>query len=208
MLNLPKNTSQMHAGFEIGVPISERMLVTPIEITPAYKAGESVNPYAGTWKALWDTGAQSSTISTRLATELGLPSIGERQMTGAGGPFVAKEYLAGLLLPNKVAIHSISLYGFVGSADFDLLIGMDIISLGDFLVSTHADVMHFSFQIPSVGGIRLQNIQKAICTDGRLVMKNNTVTRVDPKVGRNDPCPCKSGKKYKHCHGKESTTTP
>ena len=24
----------------------------------------------------------------------------------------------------------------------------------------------------------------------------------DPKVGRNDPCPCGSGKKYKHCHGK------
>ncbi|WP_129718358.1 preprotein translocase subunit SecA [Pedobacter sp. SYP-B3415] len=25
--------------------------------------------------------------------------------------------------------------------------------------------------------------------------------RVDPKVGRNDPCPCGSGKKYKNCHG-------
>jgi len=24
------------------------------------------------------------------------------------------------------------------------------------------------------------------------------------KVGRNDPCPCGSGKKYKHCHGKLS----
>ncbi|MBN1780896.1 SEC-C domain-containing protein [bacterium] len=24
----------------------------------------------------------------------------------------------------------------------------------------------------------------------------------EPKVGRNDPCPCGSGKKYKHCHGK------
>ncbi|MFN8899499.1 MAG: SEC-C metal-binding domain-containing protein, partial [Pseudomonadota bacterium] len=23
-----------------------------------------------------------------------------------------------------------------------------------------------------------------------------------PKVGRNDPCPCGSGRKYKHCHGK------
>ncbi|NCN04433.1 MAG: preprotein translocase subunit SecA [Spirochaetales bacterium] len=25
--------------------------------------------------------------------------------------------------------------------------------------------------------------------------------RQQPKVGRNDPCPCGSGKKYKHCHG-------
>ncbi|WP_406665954.1 preprotein translocase subunit SecA [Gallaecimonas sp. GXIMD1310] len=29
-----------------------------------------------------------------------------------------------------------------------------------------------------------------------------TVMRDGPKVGRNDPCPCGSGKKYKHCHGK------
>ncbi|TXH04426.1 MAG: preprotein translocase subunit SecA [Nevskiaceae bacterium] len=27
------------------------------------------------------------------------------------------------------------------------------------------------------------------------------VMRDQPKVGRNDPCPCGSGKKYKHCHG-------
>ena len=25
---------------------------------------------------------------------------------------------------------------------------------------------------------------------------------VEKKVGRNDPCPCGSGKKYKNCHGK------
>lgn len=28
-----------------------------------------------------------------------------------------------------------------------------------------------------------------------------TMVREAPKVGRNDPCPCGSGKKYKHCHG-------
>ncbi|WP_305076252.1 SEC-C metal-binding domain-containing protein [Prolixibacter bellariivorans] len=26
--------------------------------------------------------------------------------------------------------------------------------------------------------------------------------RHGPKVGRNDPCPCGSGKKYKQCHGR------
>ncbi len=31
-----------------------------------------------------------------------------------------------------------------------------------------------------------------------------TVRRTYPKVGRNDPCPCGSGKKYKHCHGKNT----
>ena len=28
--------------------------------------------------------------------------------------------------------------------------------------------------------------------------------KVGPKIGRNDPCPCGSGKKYKQCHGKEA----
>gem|GEM_PF-2488302 len=28
-----------------------------------------------------------------------------------------------------------------------------------------------------------------------------TIRRDMPKVGRNDPCPCGSGKKYKQCHG-------
>ncbi len=34
--------------------------------------------------------------------------------------------------------------------------------------------------------------------------KSNAPVRVEKKVGRNDPCPCGSGKKYKNCHGKEA----
>ena len=31
---------------------------------------------------------------------------------------------------------------------------------------------------------------------------SNAPVRVEKQVGRNDPCPCGSGKKYKQCHGK------
>ena len=34
--------------------------------------------------------------------------------------------------------------------------------------------------------------------------KTNAPIHVEKKVGRNDPCPCGSGKKYKNCHGKEA----
>src|SRR5574344_297718 len=34
--------------------------------------------------------------------------------------------------------------------------------------------------------------------------QNVTVRRTMPKVGRNDPCPCGSGKKYKNCHGRNA----
>jgi preprotein translocase subunit SecA len=33
--------------------------------------------------------------------------------------------------------------------------------------------------------------------------KGSEVRRDTPKIGRNDPCPCGSGKKYKHCHQRE-----
>ena len=38
--------------------------------------------------------------------------------------------------------------------------------------------------------------------DGELVGEK-PIVREEPKVGRNDPCPCGSGKKYKKCCGKE-----
>ena len=37
--------------------------------------------------------------------------------------------------------------------------------------------------------------------DGRPVAPPRPVQRTVPKVGRNEPCPCGSGKKYKKCHG-------
>ncbi len=50
-----------------------------------------------------------------------------------------------------------------------------------------------------------QEKQKANMRLGPAEAKNNqkpeTVRRQEPKVGRNDPCPCGSGKKYKKCHG-------
>ena len=42
-------------------------------------------------------------------------------------------------------------------------------------------------------------IQKNIHLDGFF---NDPIKRKSPKVGRNDRCPCGSGKKYKTCHGK------
>jgi uncharacterized protein YchJ len=37
--------------------------------------------------------------------------------------------------------------------------------------------------------------------DPNVFLKKQPVFRTEPKVGRNDPCPCGSGKKYKKCHG-------
>jgi preprotein translocase subunit SecA len=41
-----------------------------------------------------------------------------------------------------------------------------------------------------------------IVSEAAAAVEKARPVRAGPKVGRNDPCPCKSGKKYKHCCGK------
>jgi preprotein translocase subunit SecA len=45
-------------------------------------------------------------------------------------------------------------------------------------------------------------VRRASESAGRRQAKPETFVRQGDKVGRNDPCPCGSGKKYKHCHGR------
>src|SRR5699024_4446130 len=40
--------------------------------------------------------------------------------------------------------------------------------------------------------------------DANDAVPSTPTMREGPKIGRNDPCPCGSGKKYKHCHGRLS----
>ena len=55
---------------------------------------------------------------------------------------------------------------------------------------------------------KLQEKAAIELVDGKLSPKeggvNKTVVNENPKVGRNDPCPCGSGKKYKNCCGKNA----
>jgi preprotein translocase subunit SecA len=47
-----------------------------------------------------------------------------------------------------------------------------------------------------VGGPTLEEI-----LEGKDNLRGVTIKRNSPKVGRNEPCPCGSGKKFKRCHG-------
>ncbi|MEZ5536983.1 MAG: preprotein translocase subunit SecA [Thiolinea sp.] len=54
---------------------------------------------------------------------------------------------------------------------------------------------------PSAGSIFDDEVVDAV-TDGSVPPAEQPYVRDGVKVGRNDPCPCGSGKKYKQCHGK------
>jgi preprotein translocase subunit SecA len=63
------------------------------------------------------------------------------------------------------------------------------------------------FDEPSEDAMQFQhpNVENAFADEEEVVdasFDNATYEREGDKVGRNDPCPCGSGKKYKHCHGK------
>ena len=55
-----------------------------------------------------------------------------------------------------------------------------------------AQARQMQFQHPSAGGYS---------ADEEAEQVGAAVAAAAPKVGRNEPCPCGSGKKYKHCHG-------
>lgn len=52
-----------------------------------------------------------------------------------------------------------------------------------------------------------QNVQRQKVAEGEAVRtdgekKKKQPVRTEKKIGRNEPCPCGSGKKYKHCCGR------
>ncbi len=69
-----------------------------------------------------------------------------------------------------------------------------------------SDALERLFKVQVVQGERPEEVEEA--TKPKEITLNRgegaapkTVQRVEDKVGRNDPCPCGSGKKYKKCHG-------
>ena len=61
-------------------------------------------------------------------------------------------------------------------------------------------------QTSEITSAKLQETSAIELVDGKISPKeggiDKTIRNEEPKVGRNDPCPCGSGKKYKNCCGK------
>lgn len=137
-------------------------------------------------RALWDTGATGCMISAGLAKKLGLTPTGLVHLSHAGGTSKSPTYVVNLGLPNHVGIPGVQVTEFPVPSGFDAIIGMDVISAGDFAITNVRGETTMSFRYPSIATIDYVEDAQAI---------------VSSLVGRNDPCPCGSGKKYKRCHG-------
>lgn len=64
-----------------------------------------------------------------------------------------------------------------------------------------AKLLQAQFQHQDSGGYGADEEAAQVQATQAAVAGRAQITREGPKVGRNDPCPCGSGKKFKHCHG-------
>lgn len=95
--------------------------------------------------ALWDTGATCTSISNDVVEKLGLIPIGSQTINTPSGSKTVGTYMIDIILSKVIVCDS-----DIGNQNLGLLIGMNIISLGDFAVNNFNNKTSFSFCIPSI----------------------------------------------------------
>ena len=98
--------------------------------------------------ALWDTGAGGSAITPALAERMNLIPVNRVKVTGINNTSMADVVNISIGLPNMVMVEEVNVMVCNLVKDVDLLIGMDIILLGDFSISNGGGKTLFSFAIP------------------------------------------------------------
>jgi hypothetical protein len=172
--------------------ITNRIII-PVQVAAAFDpTNPPPNPKFLQTTALWDTGATQSVVTPTTAKTLGLVEVGKSLVHYGKGHSHASTYLVNFVLPNYVGVPGV----LVSECDdpvnnqFGAIIGMDIITTGDLHVSNHNGQTWVTFRFPSVG-----------TADFVADTKKLPEAAVSGKIGRNEKCPCGSGKKYKKCHG-------
>lgn len=186
---------QIHAFTLAGNGILNR-LVGPCEVSAPLLPGHSTQKLRA--DALWDTGATNSVITRDTALRLGLKPISKREVHHAGGTSWSNVYLVNIHLSDQLTIQTVQVTECADTGgQFGLIIGMDIITLGDLSISNTGGCTVMSFRIPSIE--RVDFVQS--------LNKSRTPVRTEKGPGRNDSCPCGSGKKFKQCCEKASMRT-
>jgi hypothetical protein len=80
---------------------------------------------------------------------LGLSKVDMCLVRGVMGVGPSPVYLVDILLPSNVVVNNVRVAEFQNNGNFDILIGMVIITLGDFAISNKDKKTIVSFRIPS-----------------------------------------------------------
>ena len=107
-----------------------------------------------TERAVCDTGADTTIISSRIVKELNLQPYKAGGISGIGGATGSNVYLVHVLVPTGDFVTSVEVMEN-DFQDIDVLIGMDVIVFGDFLITNKDGMTTFQFRTPSEGGVEL-----------------------------------------------------
>ena len=98
--------------------------------------------------AVWDTGATGTAVSARIAQSLGLRPIAKTEARAVNATEIVNVYSIDVMLPNGVGILNVRAIEAQNLGEFDVLLGMDIIGLGDFAITNADNQTWFSFRVP------------------------------------------------------------
>ena len=102
-------------------------------------------------QAIWDTGATNSVIPSQVVDALDIKPIDVRPFKGFDGQSTNYSiYLVDIVLPNKFIVPGVQVAGGPVITGAEVLIGMDIIGLGDFVITNLEGKTQFTFRMPSM----------------------------------------------------------
>lgn len=125
-------------------------IITECKICPPvdFAKGEMPSKVYTSQNAMWDTGATNTLISPKIVKALGLKPFGKSGISSANGIVETNTYLVHVGIPSGSVVTNILALEDEND-DYEVVIGMDIISRGDFAFSNHEGHSTFSFRIPS-----------------------------------------------------------
>src|SRR5579862_1235275 len=126
-----------------------RVLLTPCEIAEAFDQNTLPPPQLHQFQAIWDTGATNSLVTQAVVDTCGLKPIGVIDVRGVGFSGPSDVYLINVGLMNKVMVPHVRVAKGNLAPGADMLIGMDIITIGDFVITNQGGRTVFSFCVPS-----------------------------------------------------------
>ena len=147
--------------------------------------------------AIWDTGATGSVVTKEVARLLDLKPVSKTMVNGVHGSMESNVYNVNITLNNDQITQDALVTECVNLSDdnsIGMLIGMNIITLGDFCITNHNGRTTMTFRVPSLEKV---DYVSEIGEHNKIFKAYNT-----QKKHGNEKCPCGSGKNFKNCHGK------
>jgi hypothetical protein len=202
------NSKKGHASFTLTEGHLLREIITDCRVSLPFDPSQGLakHPPMIDTRALWDTGATNCAITPELIAKLRLAPFDKANVQHADGMSLKDVYKINVILPTGVGFSLLNVTECKSAAgNFELIIGMDVITAGDFAITNKDGKTMVSYRHPSSVQIDF-NEGGTIITPG----PNSTGTAPSPSVAsqppypgtaQNAPCPCGSGKKYKRCHG-------